>query len=169
MNKLVVDAIQDERLAKVISRLDTSDRQRGKMAFVKALELLPAEARGFVSILSELRNDLVHNVNSFGFSFSTWVSSMSDDGFKHFSNSLNFGIEGHTADGNWPSEDKRLLRAFPSRLLRSIVMDRAFIITAISVTKGYDLTIDVLNRELKRVAGMVESYEAGKKSGPKET
>ena len=135
LNKLVVDAIRDERLAKVISRLDTSDKLRGKMAFVKALELLPAEARGFVSILSELRNDLVHNAASFVFSFSSWVSNMSPEAFKNFTNALNFGFEGPIADEKWPPEERKLMRTFPSRLLRSLVMDRALTITALAVTK----------------------------------
>src|SRR5262245_11616710 len=54
LNQLITTALRDERLAGIIALLDTSDKRRGKMAFVKALELLPKKARQFVAILSQL-------------------------------------------------------------------------------------------------------------------
>src|SRR5437870_3176477 len=45
LNRLIVVALGGhDSLAEFVSRLDTGDRNRGKMAVIKALELLPSEA-----------------------------------------------------------------------------------------------------------------------------
>ena len=88
LNSLVTKAIGDGRVSEIVMRLDTSDKLRGKMAFIKALELLPSEARTFVSKLSELRNDLVHDISKFNFSLSKWIKEMSSQDLSNFTNPL---------------------------------------------------------------------------------
>ena len=53
------------KMADVISRLETNDRRTGKIAFIKAYDLLPDEACLFVRMLSEVRNRAVHDIKNF--------------------------------------------------------------------------------------------------------
>ena len=76
LNHLLITQLGDKRLADIISRFDTGDRQRGKLAFVKELELLSGESRNFIEKLSSLRNKLVHDVKNFDFSFPKWIEGM---------------------------------------------------------------------------------------------
>lgn len=76
LNFLLVNHFGDERLTEIITQLDISDRRRGKLAFVKAVDLLPAEFRCFVQKFSELRNSLVHNVKNVDFNFSRYLAGL---------------------------------------------------------------------------------------------
>jgi hypothetical protein len=69
LNFLLVQHFDDSRLEEIISNLDVGDTHRGKLAFVKALNLLPKEERSFIRKLSELRNNLVHNIKNLNFNF----------------------------------------------------------------------------------------------------
>jgi hypothetical protein len=90
LNDLITRKLGFPELSDIIARFDTGDRQRGKLAWVKALKLLSDEDRAFVRILSQLRNDIVHEVSAFDFSFSKWISEMSAPDFKN----LNASLEG---------------------------------------------------------------------------
>lgn len=63
-------------LEDVIARLDTANARTGKIAFVKKLNLLGKPQRRFIVSLSELRNNLVHNVRSTDFDFRTYIDSL---------------------------------------------------------------------------------------------
>jgi len=67
LNYLIIDHFGDKRLAEVVSRMEIGDRKRGKLAFVKALDLLPSDHRSFVQKFSELRNILVHGIRNLDF------------------------------------------------------------------------------------------------------
>jgi hypothetical protein len=53
-----------------------SNKTTGKAAFVKALGLLEEPERRFISSLSELRNDLVHDVRNANFDLTNHVEEM---------------------------------------------------------------------------------------------
>lgn len=78
LNRIIGNALADPRLSDIIARLDTGDRQKGKLAFAKALELVPGESRNLIRMLSELRNELVHDVRNFEFSFKKWIEEMKE-------------------------------------------------------------------------------------------
>lgn len=65
-------------LERVVSRLDTSNNQSGKLAFAKALGILGSPQRKFIRRLSVLRNEIVHNVRSVEFSFENYKESLSE-------------------------------------------------------------------------------------------
>ena len=50
----------------VIAKLDTSSAT-GKVAFAKALGIIPKDAGVFIQHLSQLRNKCVHNIKNFNF------------------------------------------------------------------------------------------------------
>ena len=73
LNHLLLKHFQDDRLAKIISFLETGDNRKGKIAFISALELLPVEMRGFIRRFSELRNQFAHGVKNTKFRLATWI------------------------------------------------------------------------------------------------
>jgi hypothetical protein len=76
LNRLLVAHFQDERLYPIFARLDVSDQTKGKLAFVKALDLLPQEWRSFIRQFSEIRNDLVHDVRHLDFRLHDYLSKL---------------------------------------------------------------------------------------------
>ena len=73
LNERIVGALGDARLSEIVSRLDTADQTRGKLAYCKALNLLPEEYRSFVKWFAELRNALVHHAKNLDFSIETYL------------------------------------------------------------------------------------------------
>lgn len=71
-------------LEDVVSRLDTSNNQSGKLAIVKRLGMLNKPQRRFVAVLSELRNDLAHNARSVDFSFKQHMAAMPERELNQF-------------------------------------------------------------------------------------
>ncbi len=67
LNGAILRDLNRPELSKVISTLDTSNGKTGKVAFAKALGILPKEAIVFIQKLSELRNLCVHDVRNFNF------------------------------------------------------------------------------------------------------
>jgi len=84
LTHLLADHLGKEDLLPVFAYLETSNVRTGKLAFVKAFDLLDKGARRFIHTLSELRNDLVHEVSNVGFNFADYVSNLSDKERKEF-------------------------------------------------------------------------------------
>lgn len=76
LNRLLTMRLGYAGLSDFASKLDTGDRQRGKLALAKVFGLLSDDPRKFIRELSDLRNDLVHDVRKFEFSFPKWVEDM---------------------------------------------------------------------------------------------
>ena len=60
--------LNKEELSDVISNLEMSNSKNGKLAFAKALGMTFSDSETFVRRLSELRNELVHNVKNLNYS-----------------------------------------------------------------------------------------------------
>ena len=73
---LVLFHFGEPRLTAVISRLELSNRTTGKLAFMTALELIGKRSRRYIAALSELRNELVHDVRNSEFDLEEWFSSL---------------------------------------------------------------------------------------------
>ncbi len=81
----------NEALAKIMDRIELSNKETGKMAFVKALDLLIPEGQTFISKLSELRNKVVHNISEVGFDLSLYVQCLNKDQFNNFVQAFQLG------------------------------------------------------------------------------
>ncbi len=92
LTHLLADHLGKEDLVPVFAYLETSNVRTGKLAFVKAFDLLDKRARRFIHTLSELRNDLVHEVSNVGFSFAAYVSSLSDKQRKEFIDAFDYAF-----------------------------------------------------------------------------
>jgi len=71
-------------IAIVISRLELSDKAKGKLALLKGAELLGNDDRAFISKLSELRNSLVHDVTNTEYSLIGLVESFNSNQLTKF-------------------------------------------------------------------------------------
>ena len=67
LNHLLLEHFNEPVLSPFISHLATGDRRTGKLAVALVLKLLPSNCCQFIRILSEIRNDVVHDVRNFGF------------------------------------------------------------------------------------------------------
>jgi len=76
LNHLLVTHFKDERLYPIFSKLDVSDQTKGKLAFIKALDLIPSEGRSFIKQFSEIRNSLVHDVKNLDFSLAEYLKKI---------------------------------------------------------------------------------------------
>lgn len=92
LTHLLADHLGKEDLLPVFAYLETSNVRTGKLAFVKAFDLLDKGARRFIHTLSELRNDLVHEVSNVGFNFATYVGNLSDKERKEFIGAFDYAF-----------------------------------------------------------------------------
>jgi hypothetical protein len=76
VSQLLTQHVGDTRLSGVFERLDLSNTQTGRLAFVKALDLLSENERRFVAGFSQLRNRLVHIVHNVCFRFADDLVAM---------------------------------------------------------------------------------------------
>ena len=81
---LLMFHFREPELNDVISRLELSGRTVGKTVFLGKLGLLGKEYRRFVAALSELRNDLVHDIRNSEFSLREFVQSLDPIAIRNF-------------------------------------------------------------------------------------
>lgn len=89
VSHLLTKHLERPALNELFSRLDMSNKSTGKAAFVEALGLLDKPERRFISSLSELRNDLVHDVCKVNFDLTNHVENMNQKGQDAFLNKFN--------------------------------------------------------------------------------
>ncbi len=92
LTHLLADHLGKDDLVPVFAYLETSNVRTGKLAFVKAFDLLDKGARRFIHTLSELRNDLVHEVSNVNFKFDTHVAGLSDKERKEFIGAFDYAF-----------------------------------------------------------------------------
>jgi hypothetical protein len=71
-------------LSNVFAQLELSNKTVGKIVFLGKTGLLSKEYRRFVSALSELRNNLVHDIRNSKFSLLQFVQSLDSNATKNF-------------------------------------------------------------------------------------
>jgi len=74
VSQLLVNAVARKELADVFANLEMSNMKTGKLAFVKALDLLPRAHLDFIRGLSELRNQLAHRVTNVSLNITEYFS-----------------------------------------------------------------------------------------------
>ena len=62
INELLTVHFNDPRVNDIIHRMNIGHDKRGKLGLIKALDMLPSEAVGFVKSLCDLRNTFAHSV-----------------------------------------------------------------------------------------------------------
>lgn len=103
----------DPKLENVLAQLEMSNKKTGKLAFLSALEILESRSYRFISKLSELRNELVHNVQKISFNLTEYVKNMDKQQLKSFMISYcPFGDEGFEKKDKWVNSAKREPRKY---------------------------------------------------------
>ena len=81
---LLIKALGHEKLMSIFTRLELGNKQTGKIAFIKALNLLEKTDRRFIGQLSKLRNEIVHNVSKVSFDLIEYVKDLNSEEFDNF-------------------------------------------------------------------------------------
>jgi hypothetical protein len=76
LNHLILSRLHEPNMVDVVSHLETNDRRSGKIAFIKAYNLLSDDACLFVRMLSEVRNRAVHDIKNFDLNLRTYLDSL---------------------------------------------------------------------------------------------
>lgn len=87
---LLTSYFGNEHYEDIFSRLEMSDTKKGKVAFLRAAELVKPEEASFITGLSELRNNLIHNIRGVTFSFSEHISSLDKNQKQKFVKSFGY-------------------------------------------------------------------------------
>lgn len=87
------------QLNDVFANMEMSNKKSGKAAFISKLKLLDTKQRGFISRLSELRNQLVHDISNVGVSLTDFLQRLSKDKRDEYIKSLNIRLESVSVNG----------------------------------------------------------------------
>jgi len=85
---LILFHLKEPELSKIISRLELSNQTIGKLALLKALDLIGKNNRRYIISLSELRNSLVHDVRNSTFDLRDKINNFSKNELKKFTDSF---------------------------------------------------------------------------------
>ncbi|MBI5674855.1 MAG: hypothetical protein HZC48_03350 [Nitrospirae bacterium] len=90
ISSLLTNHFDHECLIDIFSRLELGNKKYGKIAFIKALDMLNSDERRFISAFSELRNFLIHNVSNVDFNFTNYITTLDSNQKKEFINSYGY-------------------------------------------------------------------------------
>jgi hypothetical protein len=99
LTALLAEHVGDGMLEGVFSRLAMNDKETGKVAFAEALDLLNADERRFLRGLSEMRNDLVHQIRNVSFTIRSHVDTLNPQQRKAFVKRFALGAEDRDGPG----------------------------------------------------------------------
>lgn len=141
-------AIGHSELEHIVARLDTANNQSGKLAFAKQLGLLNKTHRRYVTALSQMRNEIVHDARATDFSFERHWKRLTED--QHFQLCVALSLEEAPERPSKPNEVRliALVNEFPKLGIgyaTAIVLSELFL---------HAIEGD-LNVELKRLGGVV--------------
>jgi hypothetical protein len=83
--RLIVKQLGNDKLEDILSEIQLSNKKTGKIAFLKALDLLNKQ-RAFISCLSEIRNFYVHKIANISLSLNEYFKSLPTDKLKGYAN-----------------------------------------------------------------------------------
>ena len=118
---LVTDLIRVElgrkELADLLARIELSRRPTGKLEIAKCLGALYEKEVKFIRNLSELRNDLVHNIRNVGFDLETYVTKVDKNKVKAISEAFCYKMKEQIEESGKKYSRLEYFRAFPRKTL----------------------------------------------------
>jgi len=91
LTQLILAHFGDTRLELPISKMNMNGAS-GKLAFVRALELLPPHNISFIQKLSEMRNTITHQISNISFSIATHIQALDPQQLRNLVESCGDGI-----------------------------------------------------------------------------
>lgn len=147
LTHLLAEHLGQPDLLAVFAYLETSNVRTGKLAFVKAFDLLDKGARRFVHTLSELRNSLVHDVSNVNFQFADYVRQLSASERKDFVGAFDYAFAEVAQANQWPAEE-----ALSSTIDRIVTTAPRLAIIAGTAMIGVDIYYKNRDAETRRAA-----------------
>jgi len=86
------DTFKGPALTKVLAWMEISGKRAGKVTLASALGLTLEPQQRFISKLSDLRNDLVHDIKSVTFSFAEYVKRLDVNQKRNLIDAFNYGV-----------------------------------------------------------------------------
>ena len=80
--QLLLFHFQQPELKDIFRRLELSNKDTGKVAFLEKLELLSKYNRRYIASLSEIRNMVVHDAINLDFKFDDYINTIGKDKIK---------------------------------------------------------------------------------------
>jgi hypothetical protein len=143
VTELLVKCLGREKLRGVLAELPLSDKQIGKMVFARQLGLLEDQPRRFISDLSVLRNDLVHDVRNVQFELKEYVKRLDKNKRKNFRNNFGFAFE-------WLEQGSERREALMAENPKLIILSSAYECLILIYLKRQDARVQVLEAALAR-------------------
>ena len=84
VSHLLAEVIGHPEMVSLFAQLELSNAKTGKLAFAKELSCLESSERLTIRKLSELRNQLVHNVSNVSFDFRQWAAGLDSNQAKQY-------------------------------------------------------------------------------------
>lgn len=76
LNQAIVAVLGFNKLEDVISKIDTSNSSTGKVTIAKNIGLLNTDKANSIKIISEIRNNLVHNIKNIDFDIGAYYKNL---------------------------------------------------------------------------------------------
>ncbi len=110
---LLVHKIGVPDLEDVFSKIELSNKRTGKISFLKAMQILNTEDRRYISLLSEIRNFIVHDIKNVKFNMESYVSKMDQNQRKNFGKTVGHQPEESAKAESHPSLPPELVLKYP--------------------------------------------------------
>jgi hypothetical protein len=122
--------------ADIFSRLEMTDKKKGKLAFLRATGMIVPEEASFIVALSELRNSLVHNIHRVPFRFSDHVSSLDKNQQYTFAKSFGYAYLDSNDNDKLVLKDSRPILSDPkSAILHALKLILAIILLQVETQR----------------------------------
>lgn len=152
--------LQNNNVGSIFAFLDTSNPRTGKLAFAKAFGVLDEDARRFIRGLSELRNQLVHNVANVRFTFAGHTAQLNKQTRHTWVHAFGYGLKavGQARLGQLDEPARRhldsLVLDMPKMAIMASVAWLALEIFSrgqnVDMRRAIDRLADILNDEYER-------------------
>jgi len=110
---LLTSYFSDIKFKDIFSRLEMSDTKKGKVAFLRAAGLIIKEEASFIRGLSELRNEMVHNIEGIHFKFSDHIAKLDKQQRDAFVDTFGYAYITEDNKGKYYLRDRELIISEP--------------------------------------------------------
>ena len=90
---LLTEVIGKPELQTFITRIEMSNKSSGKLAMLKAMDLIDIDSQRYIIKLSELRNSFVHNITNASTSIDDFFASLEESDEKGFTKAFRWGLK----------------------------------------------------------------------------
>lgn len=92
---LLVEEFGKEELGNIFSKMELSEKNKGKIAFIKELNLLDDKYRQFIRKLSEIRNFFIHEIKNVELSIESYLKKLDPQQKTSFFKAITLNDEGN--------------------------------------------------------------------------